>query len=104
MSITLADVLRLPSMAGAEVLSGHNSLLQPVESINVLEYAEISDELEQFFSSNHYEGSELIITAFANIRNDIETQCEILGGIIALVLWGSSCFMWDFSGRKLIND
>lgn len=76
MSITLADVLRLPSMAGAEVLSGHNSLLQPVESINVLEYAEISDELEQFFSSNHYEGSELIITAFANIRNDIETQCE----------------------------
>lgn len=76
MSISLADVLRLPSMAGAKVLSGHNALNQPVDSVNVLEYAEIGSELEQFFSSNHYEGSEVIITAFSNIRNDVDSQCE----------------------------
>ena len=76
MSISLADVLRLPSMAGAKVLSGHNSLNQPVDSVNVLEYAEIGSELEQFFSSNHYEGSEVIITAFSNIRNGVDSQWE----------------------------
>lgn len=75
MSITVMDVLRLPSLSGAEVLAGHDGLSKPVESVNVLEYGDITDELDQLFENNQFDGNELIITAFANIRNNVEAQC-----------------------------
>lgn len=75
MSVTVADLLRLPSMGGAEVIAGRNGLGKAVEAVNVLEYCEIGDKLEQFFESNSFEGNELLITSFANIRENVEYQC-----------------------------
>lgn len=75
MSVTIADILRLPSMGGAEVIAGKNGIYKAVESVNVLEYCEIGDELEQFFENNPFEGNELMITSFANIRENVEYQC-----------------------------
>lgn len=76
MGITLADVLRLPSLNGAEVLAGRNSLFMPVESVTVLEYGNLTEELDQLFKHNKFEGNELIITAFANIVDNVDAQCE----------------------------
>lgn len=75
MSVTIADILRLPSMGGAEVIAGKEGIYKAVEAVNVLEYCEIGDELEQFFENNSFEGNELMITSFANIRDNVDFQC-----------------------------
>lgn len=38
MSITVSDILKLPSLYGATVIAGENGLSNPVESVTVLEY------------------------------------------------------------------
>ena len=75
MSITVADVMRLPSMVGAEVLAGQKGLSNPVESITVLEYGHPSDLLDRLFQGNNFEGNELMISALSNIWDDVDAQC-----------------------------
>ena len=50
MSVTVSDVMRLPSMVGAEVVAGAQGLNNPVESVTVLEYGYTSDLLDQLFA------------------------------------------------------
>lgn len=76
MSLTVSDVMKLPSMVGAEVIAGHAGLSNPVESISVLEYGATTKTLDQLFRDNIFSGNELIITAFANIKDDVEAQCD----------------------------
>lgn len=76
MSITIADILRLPAMSGAKIVAGRNGLDRAVEVVSVLEYCNISDELEQFFDNNAFEGNVLLLTAFSDIRNNVDAQCE----------------------------
>ena len=59
MSITLADVMKRPSMRGAEVLGGNKGLFRIVTSISVLEYADPNPLQEQLFESNEFFGSEI---------------------------------------------
>lgn len=73
--MTVSDVMRLPSMVGAEVVAGHSGLSNPVESISVLEYGANTKLLDQFFQDNVFSGNELLVTAFANIRDDVDAQC-----------------------------
>jgi len=53
MSITVSDVMRLPSMVGAEVVAGVQGLNNPVESVTVLEYGYTSNLLDQLFEKIH---------------------------------------------------
>ena len=76
MGLTVSDVMRLPSMVGAEVLAGHAGLTNPVESISVLEYGATTAILDQLFRNNIFSGNELVVTAFANIRDDVDAQCD----------------------------
>ena len=64
----------MSSMGGADVIAGKSGVFKAVEAVNVLEYCEIGDELEQFFENNSFEGNELMITSFANIRDNVEYQ------------------------------
>lgn len=43
--ITVADVMKLPSMYGATILAGHAGISNPVESVTVLEYGQITSTL-----------------------------------------------------------
>lgn len=74
--MTVSDVMKLPSMVGAEVLAGHTGLSNPVESISVLEYGATSETLDHLFRDNAFVGNELVVTAFANIRDDVDAQCD----------------------------
>ena len=73
--MTVSDVLKLPSMVGAEVLAGHKGLSNPVESITVMEYGRITETLDNLFQGNQFSGNELIISAFASIWDDVDAQC-----------------------------
>lgn len=75
MSITVADVLKLPSMRGAKVLGGAKGLSRIVSSISVLEYAQINTMQTELLANIEFMGNELAITGFMNNPDDVELQC-----------------------------
>lgn len=52
--ITVADVMKLPSMYGATILAGHAGISNPVESVTVLEYGQITSTLDELFSQTEF--------------------------------------------------
>ena len=74
--ITVANVMKLPSMFGATILAGRAGLSNPVESVSVLEYGRVTNTLDKLFSSTTFQGNELLISSFATIVDDIDAQCE----------------------------
>ena len=78
MSITVADVLKLPSMRGAKVLGGSAGLGRIVSSISVLEYAQANDMQAELFDHIEFLGNELAITGFMNNPDDVNLQCTNL--------------------------
>lgn len=106
MSITVSDVMRLPSMVGAEVVAGEKGIGNPVESVTVLEYGYASDLLDQLFEKNPFEGNELIITAFAMIPDNIEAQCANIRkyqsvGAVGMILFYVGLIMPEIDQRLL---
>lgn len=96
MSFTVRDVLSLPSMRGAEVLGGHAGLGRTVSSISVLESTDPGGLIEDLFnnpqSSDEVFNSELVITGFVNIKDNVELQCANIrrlaeGGEVGLILY-----------------
>lgn len=74
--ITVADVMKLPSMYGATILAGHAGISNPVESVTVLEYGQITSTLDELFSQTEFQENALIISSFATIADDVDAQCE----------------------------
>ena len=72
MSITVADVMKLPSMRGAKVLGGKRGLSRIVSSISVLEYAQVNPVQTQLLKNIDFLGNELAITGFMNNPDDVE--------------------------------
>ena len=106
MSITIAEILKLPSMNGAEVLAGRGGLHRSVESVSVLEYGDVTEKLEQFFQNNPFGGNELVITAFASIRSDVDAQCANIRryhsvGAVGFVLYYVGILMPEVSPRLI---
>lgn len=90
--MTVAEVMKLPSMVGAEVVAGRGGLGYPVESVNVLEYGWPTEILNRFFRANTFDGNDLLISAFASIAGDVDAQCENIRryhavGSVGLVLY-----------------
>ena len=107
MSFTVADVLKLPSMAGAEVVAGRNGLGNPVESVTVLEYGQISNVLDTLFQQNQFEGNEIMISAFANLLDNVDAQCANIRrfhsvGSVALILYYVGVILPEID-QKLID-
>ena len=84
MSITVADVMKLPSMRGAKVLGGAGGLTRVVSSISVLEYAQTSAIQAELFDRVEFLGNELAITGFMNNPDDVELQCTNLRRMAAI--------------------
>ena len=98
MSVTIADLMKLPSLEMARVIAGEAGLSRLVSSISVLECMDarlLSDEL---FSNDEFYGGEIVITSFVNAREDIEVQCSVVrrlheGGEVGLILFYVGVFM-----------
>lgn len=107
MSITVADLLKLPSLRNAEVVAGRGGLQKIVSSISVLESVD-PDTLNDFlFQNDDFYGSEIVITAFINIKDDVEMQCRNIkrlaeGGEAGLILFYVGIYMKDID-QKLID-
>lgn len=78
MSVKLQDILKLQSLKDARVVAGQQALDREIASISVLEYAEPTNLMDQFMERNRLIGSEIVITAFFNIKDDVDAQCEMI--------------------------
>ncbi|MCI8375651.1 MAG: PucR family transcriptional regulator [Lachnospiraceae bacterium] len=74
MSVTVADLLRLPSLRQAKVVAGHGGLSKIVSSISVLESTDPGVLVEEVFPQGEYFGSEIVITGFLNMTEDVDRQ------------------------------
>ncbi len=92
MSVSVEDLLHLPSLRHAEVVAGHGGLQKIVSSISVLEGTDPDILNDALFHNDAFYGSEIVITGFLNITGDPEKQCQNLrrlaeGGEVGLILY-----------------
>ena len=83
MSLTVSQLLELPSLRRAKVLAGRKSLDRIVTCISVLEYATPTAMQKKLYESIEFWGSELVITGFCNVADDVEAQCENIRSMAA---------------------
>ena len=76
MSLTVSQLMELPCLRRSTVIAGHNSLDRIVTGLSVLEYATPTETQQKLYESIEFCGSELILTAFSNVANDVEAQCH----------------------------
>lgn len=88
MSLTVAQLMELPSLRRAKVLAGHRSLDRIVTGITVLEYSTPTDMQKKLYDSIDFWGSELILTGFCNIAEDVEAQCSNIRMFAMAAKWG----------------
>lgn len=98
MSVTVADLLKLPSLRNARLAAGRGGLDRPVSSISVLEYADADALQNELFENNEFYGSEIVITGFTGIPRNIEAQCANIrrlaeAGEVGLILFYVGIFM-----------
>ena len=92
MSVTVSDLLKLPSLRQATVIGGHRGLSRIVSSISVLESTDPDVLVENVFPAGEFYGSEIVITGFLNCLDDIDCQCANIqrlaeGGEVGLILF-----------------
>lgn len=92
MSVTVADLLRLPSLRGAKVVGGRGGLGKIVASISVLESTDPGVLVDEVFPQGEFYGSEIVITGFLNSIDNVPLQCANLrrlaeGGEVGLILY-----------------
>ncbi|HWQ58331.1 MAG TPA: PucR family transcriptional regulator ligand-binding domain-containing protein [Clostridia bacterium] len=71
MSITIAEILKLPSMHNARVVAGGQVLDRWVSTISVSEYTWNTQFKDMYFD---YADSEIVISAFYAAKDSVETQ------------------------------
>lgn len=84
MSVTVADILTFPCLKEARVVAGKGGLNKIVSSVSVLEFANANDLQKEILSNIEFYGSEIVITAFANIPNNIDQQCANIRRLAAV--------------------
>jgi len=106
MSVTVADLLKLPSLRNAEVVAGRGGLEKIVSSISVLESTDPDLLNDSLFHNDEFNGSEIVIASFINIKDDVELQCRNIKrlaevGEVGLILFYVGIFMEDIDPRLI---
>ncbi len=92
MSLTVSKLMELPSLRRAKLLAGRGGLDRIVTGITVLEYSTPTDMQNTLYESIDFWGSELILTGFCSIADDVQAQCDnirrlALAGEVGIVLY-----------------
>lgn len=106
MSITVEDILQLPCLSGARVIAGDGGRHKVLSSVSVLEFADPTFLQAELFRNNEFYGSEIVITAFANIAHNVEQQCANIhrlatAGEVGLILYYVGIFMPSVDQRLI---
>ncbi len=106
MAVTVADLLKLPSLRNAEVVAGKGGLQKIVSCISVLESVDPEALNDKLFHNDEFNGSEIVITSFINIKDDVKLQCRNIqrlaeGGEVGLILYYVGVFMKDIDPQLI---
>ncbi len=106
MSVTVSDLLRLPSLRQAKVIAGRGGLSKIVTSVSVLESTDPGVLVDEVFPQDEYFGGEIVITGFLNMRDDVELQYKnmerlIEGGEIGLILYYVGVYLKEVDPRLI---
>lgn len=106
LSVTVEELLRLPSLRQAKVLGGRRGLSKIVSSISVLESTDPEVLINGLFPQGEFYGSEIVITGFMNIVNDIDCQCANIkrlaeGGEVGLILFYVGAYLPQVDQRLI---
>lgn len=107
MSVTVADLLKLPSLRQAKVIAGHKGLSKIVSSVSVLESTDPGVLVDEVFPQGEYFGSEIVITGFLNMADDVDRQFVNMkrlaeGGEVGLILYYVGVYLKKID-RRLID-
>ena len=70
MSVTVSDLLKLPSLRKAKVIAGSNGLNKVVSSISVLEDANVYFLVDDVFLKGEFFSSEIVHASDASPRSE----------------------------------
>lgn len=103
MSVTIADILKLPSLQGAKVIAGHSNLESVVTSVSVLESVADMDDLPGL---SRYYGHEILLTGLIAFKDDVEKQCNVIrmmhkSGEIGIILFYVGAILKEVDSRLI---
>ena len=98
MSVTVKNLLKLPSLANASVVAGKEGLDKVVASVSVLETMEYDLIDDHAYINDEFNGSEIVITGFLNGAEDVDAQYNsvkrlALSGEAGLILYYIGIFV-----------
>jgi len=104
MSVTVGDIMKLPSMRQARVVGGKLGLSKVVYSISVLESVDPKNLVDGVFQKGEFFGSEIVISAFMNCPHDVELQYANIrrlaeGGEVGLIWFYVGIFVPEIDPR-----
>lgn len=106
MSITVYDIMQLPSLRDAKVAAGHEGMQRSIASISVLESTDTDILKGLFYPGDEFIGSEIVITGFMNCADNVDLQCELIrclaeGGEIGIILYYVGVCIPEISERVI---
>lgn len=92
MSVTVEQLLKLPSLSRAKVVGGRRGLSKVVSSISVLESTDPGVLVDEVFPQGEFFGSEIVITGFLNSVDNVPLQLANMrrlaeGGEVGLIVF-----------------
>ncbi len=106
MSVTVSDLLALPSLREARVLGGRGGLSKIVSSISVLESTDPNFLVDKLFPQDEFFGSEIVITGFLNTLDNVDCQAANVrrlaeGGEVGLILYYVGVYLESVDQRLI---
>lgn len=84
MGIKLKELLKIPSLREAGIVSGIENIDNTVTSLSFLEVSDMAFFNEKIQMPDEYYAGELVISSFFTIKDDVEKQCEAIRRLHAL--------------------
>lgn len=106
MSVSVEDLLKLPSLRRAKVLGGQRGLSKIVSSISVLESTDPGVLVDEVFPQGEFFGSEIVITGFLNSIGNVPLQCANIrrlaeGGEVGLIIFYVGVYLPEVDQRLI---
>ena len=80
MQILVRDIFRLQSLQTAHLIAGREGILRPLCGGTILEMTELGRDNASELLSFSFKPQEIMITALYNVKNDVESQCDVPHG------------------------
>lgn len=104
MSVTVSDLLKLPSLQHARVIGGAGGLKKVVSSISVLESTDPGVLINEVFRHNKTPAVRSSLPAFLTASMMWSASAPICCGSLRAGKWGWCCIMWASTSPGWTGD